>query len=120
MGLTKREREILKTKYGGKCAYCGCVLPNKWHADHIEPVIRNKTGTHDTEGLDIIENMNPACPPCNISKGRMTIEVWRGWLAGHVNSLNLYSKNYRMAKAYGLVEETGNPVVFHFEKVEQK
>jgi len=28
-------------KFGGKCAYCGCDLPEKgWHADHVEPVYR--------------------------------------------------------------------------------
>ena len=28
-------------KFGGKCAYCGCDLPEKgWHADHVEPVHR--------------------------------------------------------------------------------
>jgi hypothetical protein len=28
-------------KFGGKCAYCGCELPEKgWHADHVEPVLR--------------------------------------------------------------------------------
>ncbi|MNJ62231.1 hypothetical protein D3C77_580640 [compost metagenome] len=66
-----------------------------------------------------LANMMPACAPCNISKGRQTLEGWRGWIAGHVNSLNAYHPIYRLAKVYGLVEETGSPVVFHFEKVQQ-
>lgn len=58
----------------------------------------------------------PACPPCNISKGAMELEVWRNWLAKHVESLNRYHPIYRAAKAYGLVQETGAPVVFYFER----
>lgn len=28
-------------KFGGRCAYCGCELPEKgWHADHVEAVLR--------------------------------------------------------------------------------
>ena len=27
--------------FGGKCAYCGCDIPERgWHADHVEPVLR--------------------------------------------------------------------------------
>lgn len=36
MALTKKQRAILREKFGGKCAYCGCELPEKgWHADHV-------------------------------------------------------------------------------------
>lgn len=28
-------------KFGGRCAYCGCELPEKgWHADHVQAVLR--------------------------------------------------------------------------------
>jgi hypothetical protein len=41
MKLATSERAELRMKFGGKCAYCGCDLPDKgWHADHIEPVHR--------------------------------------------------------------------------------
>ncbi len=46
----------------------------------------------------------------------MSIEQWRAWLAGHINSLNAYHPIYRIAKQYGLIVETGVPVVFYFEK----
>jgi 5-methylcytosine-specific restriction endonuclease McrA len=36
-----QQREALRMKFGGKCAYCGCDLTEKgWHADHVEPVWR--------------------------------------------------------------------------------
>ena len=40
--LSKKQREELRLKFGGRCAYCGCQLPEKgWHADHIEPIVRD-------------------------------------------------------------------------------
>ncbi|MDX8205518.1 hypothetical protein WDA38_11070 [Acinetobacter pittii] len=38
MKLTKQQRAELKQKFGGHCAYCGDLLGDKWHADHIEAV----------------------------------------------------------------------------------
>ncbi|AOX11924.1 HNH endonuclease [Pseudomonas putida JB] len=120
MRLKKAEREQVRLKYGGRCAYCGNDLGERWHADHLAPVIRlpddrvaEQLQNHN------LANMMPACAPCNLSKSRMQLEDWRRWLAGHVNSLNQYHPIYRLAKAYGLIAETGAEVVFHFEKVQQ-
>lgn len=125
MRLKKNEREQVRMKYGGRCAYCGVELGARWHADHFEPVVRNwgefakakpsmKPQNHN------FANMMPACAPCNISKHSMSLDQWRKLLAGHVNSLNLYHPIYRIAKAYGLIVETGNKVEFYFEKEESK
>lgn len=62
-------------------------------------------------------NMMPACPPCNISKGPLSLDGWRKWLDGHVRSLNAHNTPYRLAKAYGLIQETGKPVTFYFESI---
>jgi len=116
--LKKHEREQVRVKYGGRCAYCGVELGDRWHADHFEPVIRfGDDRKAEQPGNHAVANMMPACAPCNLSKGRQTLEGWREWLAGHVNSLNLYHPIYRLAKAYGLIVETAAPVVFYFEKV---
>ncbi len=41
MALTKKQRAELRMKFGGRCAYCGCELPEKgWHADHVEAALR--------------------------------------------------------------------------------
>lgn len=40
MRLKKAEREQVRLKYGGHCAYGGVLLSVRWHADHREPVIR--------------------------------------------------------------------------------
>lgn len=53
MKLNKTQRAELKQKFGGHCAYCGILLGEKWHADHILPVRRDfrwvkneETGNH--------------------------------------------------------------------------
>ena len=129
MRLKKADREQVRLKYGGHCAYCGVLLGDRWHADHLAPVVRELLSKKTTAGTwklvsgkplrpehDVLENMMPACAPCNISKGGQTLEGWRNWIAGHINSLNSYHPIYRLAKSYGLIAETGAPVVFHFEK----
>jgi hypothetical protein len=129
MKLTKAQRETVRQMFDGRCAYCGEALPTRWHADHMEPVVRVLLTKRTERGYklvsgdpiyperDTLENYMPACPPCNISKSSMSLEVWRAWLAGHVNSLNSYHPIYRLAKKYGLIQETGNPVTFYFERV---
>lgn len=129
MRLSKAQREQLRMMFGGLCAYCGGELPERWHADHVEGIQRmdwvKRWGLAGSDGLplkpnnDRIDNLFPACPQCNLSKGSMSLEEWRGWLAGHVNSLNAYHSIYRLCRAFGLVEETGNRVVFYFERYPQ-
>ncbi len=38
--MKKSDREIVFNKYGGKCAYCGCVLEKGWHVDELLPCRR--------------------------------------------------------------------------------
>lgn len=118
--LTNIERDAVRIKFGGHCAYCGERLGKRWHADHLEPVVRSdwlRSGAApESPHNHRPDNMMPACARCNISKSSMSLEVWRSWLAGHVGSLNRNQPTYRIAKAFGLIEETGASVVFHFEK----
>lgn len=121
MRLSKKDRETVRMKFNGKCAYCGVELGERWHADHFEPVVRNwgdaaKTVPALRPENHNLANMMPACIPCNLSKHSYTLEGWRAWIAGHVNSLNQYHPTYRIAKAYGLIAETGAEVVFYFER----
>lgn len=130
MKLTKAQRAELREKFGGRCAYCGCELGDRWHADHFEAVGRRlrfvsgkglvATGEMDKPHNDRLDNFMPACAPCNLSKHSMTLEGWRAWLTGHVASLNRYHPIYRLAKAYGLLVETGKPVIFHFETLTEQ
>jgi len=133
VSLTKKQREQLKNKYNGKCAYCGCDLPDKgWHADHIEPVMRvseqdeeaakrgvwklKATGEHLTEGRDVIENMNPACAPCNLFKMTYSIDMFRKQIEAQIERARKSSVNFRTAERFGLIEIIDKPVKFYFEE----
>lgn len=88
--------------------------------DMVDKGIKWKEGKHVFTGYanpkeNHIDNYMPACPSCNINKHGDTIDGFRQSIAGHMNSLNLRMVQYKMVKKYGLVEETGKPVVFYFE-----
>ena len=130
MALSKKQRAALREKWGGKCAYCGCDLGDKWHADHIEPVVRNdwfhRVGmdkSHnrapDHPERDCIENMNPACPPCNIDKHSFPLEYWREQMQKSNEVLMRDNATFRRAVRYGLVTLSAEPIVFYFERATQ-
>ena len=115
----KQERELIYNKYNGRCAYCGEKLQKGWHVDHLWPIVRNieAPGCMNPQ-WDTIENKMPSCPSCNINKHSLTIERFRELIQGFVNSLNRRSTQYKLAKKYGLIEETGKEVKFYFEYVQ--
>lgn len=121
MALKKAEREAVRAKFGGRCAYCGCMLGERWHADHIEPLRRNDwckvpSGPEHPE-RDTVENHNPSCPPCNIDKHSMGLEDWRGMIQRTNEVLARDVSTFRRALRYGLVTLNPAPVVFYFEQV---
>lgn len=126
------DREKIKNMFGGKCAYCGSTLGDKWHVDHVEPVRRQSgdikrqsDGTYKvvtTAKMSRPENHNdgnlfPACVSCNIHKSASTVEGFRRVLRRHIESLNEATNYsiYRHAKRFGLVTETEAPIIFWFE-----
>ena len=128
MKLNKKQREALKMKFGGHCAYCGELLSDKWHADHIEAVKRDIihvgggkliSGEMTRPHLDTIENMNPACVPCNTNKSSMTLKHWRSVLT-HYRDVQLLrdSTHARHLHRFGLIEIKQEPVMFYFERLE--
>lgn len=123
MALTKAQRAALREKFGGRCAYCGQPLGEKWHADHIEPVVRDWSRPGSPahfKNRDTLDNMNPACPPCNIDKHSMSLEDWRGIIARSNEVLTRDVSTFRRALRYGLVQLNTKPVLFYFEQLAQK
>lgn len=119
MKLTKTQREELKQKYDGYCAYCGDQLGEKWHADHLEAVVRDlTTGKPEKPGNDVIENLMPACPACNHNKRSMSLDSWRDLLA-HYRDVQVIRDcpQIRHLMRFGLVEFIQKPVIFYFEQV---
>jgi hypothetical protein len=74
---------------------------------------------HLTEkDVNHIDNLFPSCKTCNSWKTVFDLETFRDELEKQIKRLNSYSANYRMAKRYGLVEETEKPIVFYFETMD--
>lgn len=149
--MKKADRELIKNKFGGKCAYCGDPLKKGWHVDELLPVIRKRkwikqgffhivtggelpplTSGYDNpdyewrdgkwiaDGMEhperlVLSNQMPSCPSCNINKHSNSLEGFREFITHFIVSLNRDSTQYKMAKKYGLIQETGKPVVFYFE-----
>jgi hypothetical protein len=126
MKLNKAQRETLRLKFDGKCSYCGEDLKDKWHADHLMPVVRLSnyvkgkgfvsSGEMDNPQNDNFANMMPSCPPCNIDKHAFPLEAWRKKLENSCDSLKKYTSTYRHALRFGLVIEQPAKVLFYFEK----
>lgn len=133
MTLTKTQRTELFNMFGGRCAYCGHALPVKgWHADHIEPILRDSivvrnpktrnyeyrsTGTCFRPENDHKDNLFPACAKCNIDKGPGNIENFRAGLAYKVKALRKNNASFRHLERFNLVAVHESPIVFYFEEL---
>lgn len=126
--LNKRDRLVVYSKFGGRCAYCGCWLkPDGFHVDHFNPIFRlmdwesglgiKETGEVAYPERDTIDNLMPSCPPCNIDKHAMPLEAWRQKLQRSTEVLMRNNPTYRHALRFAQVCETRRPVVFYFEQV---
>ncbi|HHR9682924.1 TPA: HNH endonuclease [Salmonella enterica subsp. enterica] len=135
MALTRKQRERLRMKFGGRCAYCGCELPEKgWHADHVQAVLRKSercmkaaekgifrlksTGDVFRPGADCPENIFPSCAPCNLLKTTYSLEMFRKQVSLQVERGRRSSVNFRTAERFGLISVVNKPVVFWFEQYE--
>ncbi|BFJ71017.1 MULTISPECIES: HNH endonuclease [Salmonella] len=135
MVLTRKQRERLRMKFGGRCAYCGCVLPEKgWHADHVQAVLRKSercmkaaekgifrlktTGEVFRPEADCPENIFPSCAPCNLLKTTYSLEMFRKQVSLQVERGRRSSVNFRTAERFGLISVVNKPVVFWFEQYE--
>ena len=136
MKLTQSQRAALRMKFGGRCAYCGEMLPEKgWHADHMEPVLRisevderarqkglwklKATGKLTYGQHDSLENHFPACAPCNLFKATFSVELFREQIAKQVERARASSVNFRTAERFAQIKVTTSPVVFWFEKYQE-
>jgi 5-methylcytosine-specific restriction endonuclease McrA len=81
---TYEQWQALCREHDGCCAYCG--VRDTLSEDHKLPLSRG--------GSDDIENIAPACKPCNFSKGKRTVEEFLTWRAA------IYSHPRRKNKPY--------------------
>lgn len=124
MTLTKPQRAALHGKYGGRCAYCGNALSDKWHADHLAPVVREGHWVgrkYVTTGIrhpdrDHLANLMPSCVPCNIDKSDSSLEAWRKRLERSADILQRNYSTFRHALRFQLVTINAPTVLFYFER----
>lgn len=129
MYISKKNREIIKNKYGGRCAYSGTILEDDWQIDHVKPIIRNLDGTIKRKNLDCFENLVPCQKLINHYKGACSLESFRNWLLGDLHlRLRKLPKNTRLEKTkkrkeyilkvasyFNITEEKPFSKVFYFE-----
>ena len=118
--MNKKTRDLVKSKYNNKCAYCGIELQKGWHIDHIEPKFRSwsdetLSSYNRQRGLDDIKNYNPACPRCNRWKGTWSIEEFRHEIFMQTERLKRDSASYRLLLDFKRIDEEYRPVEFYFE-----
>lgn len=122
--MKKELRQSVKNKCNGHCAYCGILLGDKFHVDHLIPVKRistwengkfKPTGKMENPEMDTFDNMLPSCASCNIIKSSLHLEVFREIIEDRLVQLERES-NYRVAKRYGMIIEVPKKIVFYFEK----
>ncbi|AOF14225.1 TPA: HNH endonuclease [Yersinia enterocolitica] len=114
MKLSKKQRAELREMFGGKCAYCGCELTDKFHADHIQPVMR-AGGVMIYQDRDNIENMVPSCHPCNLHKHCNSLEDYRRIIDDGRREFLRSGKGKALVRM-GLVDMKPDSVIFWFEK----
>lgn len=124
--MNKAQRATLKAMFGGRCAYCGCELGDRWHADHVEPVIRKlaivgnrmvTTGEMHKPERNRHDNLFPSCVPCNIDKSSNNLDHWRRKLEESCDVLGRNNATYRHGVRFGLIQEARQPIVFYFERL---
>ena len=120
--LKKIDREQIWLKYNKKCAYCGVEITMKqMQVDHIKPLYRNDNVTTlevwgVERGTDDVDNLNPSCARCNKWKSTYSLETFREIVQTSINRLERDTPNFRLARDYGLLKVTPDPVIFFFER----
>lgn len=106
-------REQIRNMFGGKCAYCGCVLGKSFHVDHVDAIHRELVGHKDRDKTAL---KYPACRRCNLRKSTLSIEQFRDEITKQVERLYRDSSAFRLAYDFGAVIDTVTPVKFYFER----
>ncbi len=66
VGLTRTQWRLVRAAYEWRCAYCRAR--GRLHMDHVVPMAHR--------GAHRVDNVVPACPACNSSKGAKSLTDW--------------------------------------------
>jgi len=132
MYISKKDREIIRNKYSGKCAYTGTELLPDWQVDHINPVNR-LYGTIMWRQNHNIENMVPCQRIINNYKFNMNLKQFRNFMLDFHLRLKRLPKNPKtekskkrkenlleIAKLFGITPDKPFTGKFYFETLNQE
>ncbi len=92
MPIKKTDREIVRTKFGGLCAYTGTPLKDDWQVDHVTPKYLFKDG-YIEGNPDDIKNLIPCQKIINHYKRGFDLEGFRKYMTNfHVRLSKLPKK----------------------------
>ncbi len=135
MYISKKDREIIKNKFGGKCAYTGTELKDDWQVDHVKPIVRNWwDGTCIFGEEHHIDNMFPCQKIVNHYKGSLDLELFRTWYLGGLHTRlgrlpknpksekSIKKKKYllEVASLFGITPDKPFSGIFYFETIGEK
>lgn len=100
MNISKKNREIIRDLFHGKCAYTGTELLPDWQVDHVKAVRRNWwTNTAILPMNHNIENMIPTQKIINHYKHSMNLVQFRGFMLYFHKRLAKLPKNPKVKKS---------------------
>ena len=126
--ISKKNREIIKQKFNGLCAYSGTPLEDDWEIDHIKPQFYYKLGI-EKGNKDDMSNLIPTQKLINHYKRGLSLEEFRTWYLGGLHKrLAKLPKNprtekskkrneymWKIANYFGITENKPFDGVFYFE-----
>jgi hypothetical protein len=130
MYISKKDREIVRRKFNGKCAYTGTPLKEDWQVDHLQPIRRNWwENSALCEKDHKVANMIPAQRIVNHYKHSMHLEDYRQRLLTLHERLAKLPKNPKsikgikrkaylleVAELFGITSDKPFSGVFYFEE----
>lgn len=133
MKLSKQEREAIKQKFGGRCAYSGTILKDDWEIDHIRS--RQELEYFGLSYLaDNLDNLVPCQKIINHYKRALPLEEFRTWYLGGLHERlkklpknpqvpkSIRRKKYllKVAELFGITEDKPFSGKFYFETLNDK
>lgn len=124
MSISKKTREEVYRKYGGRCAYCGRTIALKdMQVDHFIPQSMEFiffAGEYEgIDSVDDIKNLMPSCRSCNHYKRAHSLETFRRYIEEIPQKLRV-NYIYKIGVIYGNVVENEKPIRFYFETADKE
>lgn len=87
MRISKKNRETIKNKFNGLCAYTGKPLGDDWQVDHMTSKFKHSFSENCYEEVNHIDNLLPAIGIVNHYKRSLDLEGFRRYMITFHNRL---------------------------------